>query len=174
LERKLTLNNKTDEKLEKRLRELETENERLRMEIKTLQQAESEAIYAQSLLQVLFADIPACIYFKDKNRRFVRASNFFCKLFGCDLEGIIGKKDEDLFPEQIAVETAADDRRVIETGMPLVNKEEGGESVGDGGHWVLTTKMPWRDKKGHIIGLFGVSKDIADLKRVEKSLRKHP
>ena len=163
--------NNTDTKLEKRLSELEKENERLKLEIDALQQAENETIYAHSLIQVLFEDIPAYIYFKDKDRRFVHASNFFCKLFGCGLEGIIGKKDEDLFPADIAKETIADDRRVIETGIPLVNKEEGGESVGDGGHWVLTTKMPWRDNAGNIIGLFGVSKDITDLKLTEKSLR---
>ena len=29
---------------------------------------------------------------------------------------IIGKKDEDLFPAEIAMETAADDRQVIKTG----------------------------------------------------------
>lgn len=123
------------------------------------------------LPQSLFDDIPAYIYFKDKNRRFVRASKYFCKLFGRGLEDIIGKKDEDLFPEEIATPTAADDRHVIATGIPLVNKEEGSESVGDGGHWVLTTKMPWRDRKGNVIGLFGISKDITDLKQTEKLLR---
>ena len=160
-----------DKKLESRLIDLEEANEHLRLKIETLQQAESDAMYKQRLMQVLFEDIPAYIYFKDKNRRFVYASNFFCKLFGFGLEGIIGKKDEDLFPEEIALETAADDRHVIKTGIPLINKEEGGESVGDGGHWVLTTKMPWRDSNGKIIGLFGISKDISDLKRTEKSLR---
>ena len=160
-----------DKKLEKKLADLEKANEQLMLKIEALQQSESQATYEQSLMQALFDDIPAYIYFKDKNRRFVRASKYFCKLFNCGLEGIIGKKDEDLFPKEIAKETAADDRRVIETGLSLINKEEGGESIGDGGHWVLTTKIPWRDTKGHIIGLFGISKDITDLKRAEKSLR---
>jgi len=161
----------TDKELEKKRSDLAKANEQLRLEVDGLQQSQSQAIYEQSLMQTLFDDIPAYIYFKDKNRRFVRASKYFCKLFGCGLEGIIGKKDEELFPAEIAEETAADDRGVIETGIPLVNKEEGSESVGDGGHWVLTTKMPWRDKKGNIIGLFGISKDISELKRAELSLR---
>jgi PAS domain S-box-containing protein len=57
------------------------------------------------------------------------------------MEDIIGKKDEDLFPEEIAEETVSDDRHVIKTGIPLVNKEEGGESFDEGGHWVSTTKL---------------------------------
>ena len=161
----------TEKKLQNRLKDLENTNEQLKREIEALRRAESDAIYEQGLIQTLFDEIPAYLYFKDKNRRFVHASNFFCKLFGCGLEGIIGKKDEDLFPKEIAEETTADDRRVIESGIPLVNKEEGGESIGDGGHWVLTTKMPWRDNKGDIIGLFGISKDITELKRASKSLR---
>ncbi|MHC4560748.1 MAG: PAS domain-containing protein [Planctomycetota bacterium] len=40
-----------------------------------------------------------------------------------------------------------------------------------GGYWVLTNKLPWRDSKGNIIGLFGISQDITDRKRAEKLLR---
>jgi len=158
--------------VKERTADLAKANEQLRLEIEERKQAQKGASYEQSLMQTLLHNIPDYVYFKDKNRRFVRASNFFCDLFGCSLEDIIGKKDEDLFPEEIAEETASDDRHVIETGIPLVNKEEGGESIGGGEHWVLTTKLPWRDKKGNIIGLFGISKEITDRKRTEEALRK--
>jgi PAS domain S-box-containing protein len=158
--------------VKERTAELVQTNKQLRLEIEERKKAQKEASYEQSLMQTLLNNIPDYIYFKDKNRRFVSASSFFCDLFGCSLEDIIGKKDEDLFPAEIAIESAVDDRHVIETGIPMINKEEGGESVGDGGHWVLTTKMPWRDRKGNIIGLFGVSRDITDRKRAEEALKK--
>ena len=158
--------------VKERTAELVQANDQLRLEIEERKKAQKEASYEQSLMQTLLNNIPDYIYFKDKNRRFVKASSSFCNLFGCSLEEIIGKKDEDLFPSEIAQETAADDRRVIQTGKPIINKEEGGESVGDGGHWVLTTKMPWRDGKGNIIGLFGVSKDITDRKLTDEALRR--
>ena len=153
-----------------RTAELEKANKQLRLEIEERKQAQMEASYEQNLLQSLLNNIPDYVYFKDKNRRFVSASNSFCDLLRCSMDDIIGKKDEDLFPEEIAAETESDDRNVIKTGIPLVNKEEGGESVGDGGHWVLTTKLPWRDKNGNIIGLFGISKDITYRKRAEEAL----
>ena len=152
--------------------DLEQANEQLRLEIEERKQAQKEASYEQGLMQTLLDNIPDYVYFKDKNRRFVRASNFFCDLFKCSLENIIGKKDEDLFPKEIAEETASDDRHVIKTGIPLINKEEGGESIGGEEHWVLTTKLPWRDNKGNIIGLFGISREITDRKRAEEALRK--
>ncbi len=147
-------------------------NEQLRLEIEKRKRVEKEASYEQDLMQTLLDNIPDYVYFKDKNRRFVRASKLLCDLFGCGLEDIIGKKDEDLFPQEIAEETASDDRRVIETGIPLVNKEEGGKSIGGEEHWVLTSKLPWCDKKGNIIGLFGISRDITDRKRAEEALKK--
>src|SRR5207247_3075070 len=36
--------------------------------------------------------------------------------------------------------------------------------------WVLTTKMPFRNQDGVIIGTFGISKDITRLKRAEEAL----
>jgi len=158
--------------VKERTAELEQANAQLRLEIEERKKAQKEASYEQSLMRTLLNNIPDYVYFKDENRRFVSASNFFCDLFGCSMEDIIGKKDEDLFPEEIAEETASDDRHVIETGIPLVNKEEGGESIGGREHWVLTTKLPWRDNKGNIIGLFGISKEITDRKRAEVALRK--
>jgi len=158
--------------VKERTAELEQANAQLRLEIEERKQAQREASYEQSLMQTLLYNILDYVYFKDKNRRFVSASNSFCNLFGCNMEDIIGKKDEDLFPEEIAEETASDDRHVIKTGIPLVNKEEGGESIGGGEHWVLTTKLPWRDNKGNIIGLFGISKEITDRKQAEEALQK--
>ncbi|MHC4457991.1 MAG: PAS domain S-box protein [Planctomycetota bacterium] len=158
--------------VKERTADLEKANRQLRMEIEERKRAEKEAYYEQGLMQKLLNNIPDYVYFKDKNRRFVRASNFFCDLFGCSMEDIIGKKDEDLFPEEIAEETASDDRHVIKTGIPLINKEEGGKLIGGGEHWVLTTKLPWRDKKGNIIGLFGISREITDNKQAEEALRK--
>jgi len=161
---------KAHDRLEHRTTELVKLSESLEQEIEERKQAEKEAYYEQGLMQTLLSNTPDYVYFKDKNRRFVRASNSFCDLFGCSLEDIIGKKDENLFPEEIADETASDDRHVIKTGIPLINKEEGGKSIGGGEPWVLTTKLPWRDKKGNIIGLFGISKEITERKRAERAL----
>jgi PAS domain S-box-containing protein len=161
-----------ERRVEERTLELLKANDALKREIEERKRAEKEASYEQDLMQTLLDNIPDYVYFKDKNRRFVRASNFFCDLFGCSLEEIIGKKDEDLFPEEIAEETVRDDCHVIETGIPLVNKEEGGKEIGGGEHWVLTTKLPWRDKKGNIIGLFGISREITDRRRTEEALRR--
>jgi signal transduction histidine kinase len=36
--------------------------------------------------------------------------------------------------------------------------------------WNMTTKVPWRNKNGEIIGTFGTSKEISDLKKAETKI----
>lgn len=163
---------KTKKQLIVEIAELRRQNAKLEASDAEREKVEKEASYKQDMMQTLLNNIPDYIYFKDRNRRFVLASNSFCDLFKCSLDDIIGQKDEDLFPEEVAEETSNDDRRVIETGIPIINKTEGGESIGDEEHWVLTTKIPWYDREGNIIGLFGISKEITDHRNALEALRK--
>ncbi len=133
--------------------------------------AEERASYERGLMQTLMSCIPDFVYFKDRDRRFVRASLAFCDLLQVGPEDIIGRRDEELFAPEVAELTADDDRRVIETGTPIVNKEECGGPVDGATQWVLTTKMPWYDDGGDIIGLYGISRNITDRKRAEQERR---
>lgn len=82
-----------------------------------------------------------------------------------------GKTDHDLFAKERADEALADERRIMETGGPIVAKEE--KEVWRDGRitWVSTTKLPLRDASGNIIGTFGVSHDITERKAAEERIR---
>lgn len=137
--------------------------------------SEEEAAYEQSLMRLLLDNIPDYIYFKDKERRFVRVSDSFCKLVGYRHGEITGKRDEeimDIFADEVTEISKRDDEQVIRTGKPLINKKENRESTGEKTRWFLATKMPWRDTSGNIIGLFGISKDITNLEETEQRLKK--
>ena len=125
----------------------------------------------QNLLKVLLDHIPDFIYFKNKKREFVQASQSFCKLLNLSIDQIIGKKDEDLFPEGVYEQSVKEELYIIKTGDSLIDKLDFGEVSGIK-HWVLTTKLPWHDHEGKIIGLFGFSKEITSLKLKEEELKK--
>ena len=73
---------------------------------------------------------------------------------------MLGKADWDFYPEQIAREIIEDDRSVIESGRPIVNKLE--VIVAESGRllWVLTTKTPARNKRGEICGVMGLTRPV--------------
>ena len=111
------------------------------------------------------------IYFKDRQSRFFFVSRPQALRFGtADVKKIIGTSDFDHFTREHAIPALRDERRIIRTGKPLVEIVEK-ETWPDGSFtWVSTSKFPLRDKKGQVIGTWGISRDITALKRAEDEL----
>ncbi len=126
----------------------------------------------QELFNCLVRTIPDCIYFKDRQSRFVRINESMAKLFGLrDPAEAVGKTDFDVFSDEHARQAYLDEQRAMETGEPIIGLEEK-ETWPDGRvTWVSTTKIPLRDAEGKITGLVGISRDITANKTLEEQLR---
>ncbi|HTM37335.1 MAG TPA: diguanylate cyclase [Terriglobales bacterium] len=124
------------------------------------------------LVRAFFEHIPAGVYFKDLDSRFVGISRSLVDRFGLGSPGdALGKTDFDIFSEEHAKQAFDDEQEIIRSGRPIVNKEEK-ETWPDGREtWVLTTKLPWTDASGLILGTMGISQDITERKRAEQELR---
>ncbi len=111
------------------------------------------------------------IYFKDRQSRFFFVSRTQALRFGtADVKKIIGTSDFDHFTREHAIPAFRDEQRIIRTGKPAVEMVEK-ETWPDGSfNWVSTSKFPLRDKKGRIIGTWGMSRDITAMKRAEAEL----
>jgi PAS domain S-box-containing protein len=129
--------------------------------------------WEQYLIQTLLENIPDNIYFKDLESRFIRINKAMAQLFGLDdpLEAL-GKTDSDFFKAEHSQQALQDEQKIIETGIPIIGKEEMETWFDRPPSWVSTTKMPLRDAKGKIVGTFGISRDITGRKRVEDELVK--
>lgn len=130
-----------------------------------------ELAYERDLLRTLLDSSPDHIYFKDTQSRFVKTSQANATRLGVATpEELVGKTDADFFAAEHAEKALADEQEIIRTGRPVIGKVER-EVTADGQvSWVLTTKMPWRDKNGAIVGTFGLSKSISELKAAEDKL----
>lgn len=123
------------------------------------------------LLDVLLVNSPDPIYFKDLQSRFVCYSQAFSNLFQLqDPHALKGKSDFDLFSEEHARQAYNDEQKIIQTGTPIVGMLEKETHTDGRVTWALSTKMPWRNRAGEIIGTFGVSKDVTALKETERKL----
>ncbi|MDQ0586876.1 ATP-binding protein [Variovorax paradoxus] len=126
----------------------------------------------RELLRALLDNSPDHIYFKDLQSRFIKSSTAQALEFGMATpEGLVGKSDFDVFSEEHARPAFEDEQEIIRTGLPMIGKVER-ETWIDGrpDSWALTTKMPLRNRAGQIIGTFGITKNISDLKEAERQI----
>ena len=120
----------------------------------------------RSLLTTLMDKLPYKFYFKDLDSRFIAVSRALAEGHGRkDPAQMIGLTDRDLFSSEHAEGALADELEIIRTGKPIIDYEEKETWPDREDTWVSTTKMPWRDTQGNIIGTFGISHDITEKKR---------
>lgn len=133
---------------------------------------EAALVRDRHYLSMLMENLPDHIYFKDRESRIVLANRAMWSAHGFEnAEEIIGKTDAEIFTSVHASEALKDEQRIIATGEPMVGIEE--KETWPDGHetWALTTKMPFRDEEGNVIGTFGLSRDITRRKHDEGDLR---
>jgi len=131
-----------------------------------------ELAHERELMRALMDNAPDHIYFKDCQSRFLRVNRAVARMFGLSEPAqAVGKTDFDFFTQGHAQPAFDDEQEVIATGKPVIAKEE--REIWPDGRvtWVSTTKMPFRDPTGTIIGTFGVSHDITERKRTEEQTR---
>ncbi len=121
--------------------------------------------------QVIFDAVPAMIFFKDTENRFIRVNRALAQASGMTVEQMEGKSCFELFPD-LADKYWKDDSEVIAAGVP---KRDIIESMAtpNGVAWVKTDKIPYWDEKGKIAGVICFSIDITALINTENALRKH-
>ena len=124
-----------------------------------------------SLLRTLMDTSADRIYFKDLGSRIVRNNAAHARSLGASSpDACIGRTDFDFFSRDHAEHALADEQRIIRTGEPIIAKVER-TTLRDGRRgWASTTKMPWRDAAGNIIGTFGVTRDITETHEAERRL----
>lgn len=140
---------------------------------RTLLESEEKFRQLAETLETLLENTTDYVYFKDLQSRFVRCSRALgehLRLPGP--EEMIGKTDFDCFTEEHARAAYEDEQEIIRTGKStIVNLEEKETHRLDGRvTWVLTSKMPWFDKDGNVIGTMGISKNITEHKQLEERL----
>lgn len=131
-------------------------------------QAEAKLAFEQSLMESFMKSIPDMIYFKDAECRFIRINDAQARFLGVSSPAdAVGTTDAEYFRSEHAKRSAEDDARVLATGAQIIGKEEPMAFADRPERWVSTTKVPFRDADGRIAGMFGISRDITEKKRLE-------
>jgi PAS domain S-box-containing protein len=133
---------------------------------------EEKLLEERNLLRSLIDSVPDFIYVKDRDGRFLVGNNAVTHLMGLENpEQLIGKTDFDFYPEELAKRYFDDEQEIVRTGKPIIDREEPllDLSLGREG-WILTTKVPLKDREGRVVGIVGIGRDITKLKEYENEL----
>ncbi len=123
----------------------------------------------EALLRSVIETATDAIFMKDRYGRYQFINSAGALVIGKPAEDIIGKRDDELFPQETANRRMADDQSVFEGSgqqrfeaiIPLNGETRTFYSI----------KTPHRDQNGQIVGLVGVSRDMTALKKAEEALR---
>lgn len=109
------------------------------------------------------------IYVKDGLGRYLMINTAGAQLLGKAVDEVIGKRDTELVSPETAQAIMKGDRNVLLSGA-IETYEDVGAANGIT-RTFLSAKGPYRDPRGKVIGVLGISRDITDRKRSEERFR---
>jgi diguanylate cyclase (GGDEF)-like protein/PAS domain S-box-containing protein len=142
----------------------------LRKEVELqLQTAQEVLSHERKMLHALIDNIPDFMYVKDTKSRFVLANMALARsMGGKSPQELLGKTDSDFYTPELANAYFQDERNIIDTKQPLLNREEECRDASGKKIWLLTTKVPLLDDQGTVTGIAGLGRDITDRKSAEE------
>lgn len=148
--------------------ELKQSQEELIKHNKGLEELQKTLAQEKMLLDTLLDNIPDFVYFKDMECRFIRISQSMVPLFKANTTSdLLGKSDFDFHSKEHAQKAYKEEHEIMEGKKKMIN-EVVHEKFDDGREqWVSTTKMPLLNQSGEVIGIWGISKIVTDLKKAE-------
>ncbi|HTN76993.1 MAG TPA: PAS domain S-box protein [Pirellulaceae bacterium] len=126
-------------------------------------------VRATDLLRAVCDEASDAIYVKDREGRYLMFNPAAARFAGCSPEEAIGKTDNALFDAKSAQAAIESDKEVL-TARRAVTAEQHLTARGVS-RTFLSTKAPYFDEEGQIIGIIGIALDITDRKQAEHELR---
>ena len=132
-------------------------------------EAQTERQRTDQLLAAIVDSSSDVIFAKDIAGRYLLFNREGGRAVGSAPESILGEDDYAIQPEEQAAKLRSQDQEVIAQGR-LCTFESTLRTV-QGERVYSVTKGPLRDEANRIVGVFGISRDITERKRIENELR---
>jgi two-component system, LuxR family, sensor kinase FixL len=119
-------------------------------------------------LRAIMEGTTDAVFLKDLQGRYLMINEAGARFLGRAVEDVIGRDDTEMFSPDTAAYIMSRDREVIRSGRTQTFEELG---TSDGvTRTYLATKGPYHDAQGRIVGMFGISRDVTEIKRQQQRL----
>lgn len=142
-----------------------------RRKAQVLSESEKQYKYLSNQLEEIIDHIPGLVFYKDTKNNYIRVNKYLADGHGKEKSELEGKNLSDIYPKDDAAKYYEDDLAVINSGEARLNIEEPWSTI-DGIKLVSSSKIPFIDTNGEIIGVIGMSMDITEQKKAEAVLLK--
>jgi diguanylate cyclase (GGDEF)-like protein/PAS domain S-box-containing protein len=123
-----------------------------------------------AFLSQILDHIPSQITVKDaRDRRYLLANSVATEQFGVTREEILGKTAAELFPKHSADVIAADDDKMLQSGV-LFKDEHVWESQALGKRYITSTRIGIHDKNGDVSYIVNVVNDVTERRRAHEKI----
>jgi len=123
-------------------------------------------------LEVLLENMPFYIFFTDMHHRYIRVNGKMAQLLRVSHpKDAVGKDNKQFFSKRVARKMQEEDRLILDTGKPIINKILYFEDEGVEGFWMEKNKIPIKDERGIITMIVGIFKDVSEMKIIENQLK---
>ncbi|SHG27212.1 PAS domain S-box-containing protein [Flavobacterium fluvii] len=143
----------------------------LELDITDLKKTQSDLQQNKFLLESITEGLPDIIFAKDINARYTFVNSAVANRVNKTPEEFLGKDNSTIYSPEEAKKTLEKDLEIMETGEMQTFEEE--LTTSSGIVTFLTTKGPIKDAQGKTIGMFGIARDITDLKKVQSDLQRN-
>lgn len=124
---------------------------------------------ARRHLQEILDHVPAHIYMKNAEGRYIMINRHFEDMFKVSNSAVKGKTDYDLFPREQADAFLINDRKMLSARQPLSFEEF---AISNGENRVYySVKFPLFHADSMLFALCGISTDISEIKKAEENQR---
>lgn len=122
------------------------------------------------LLDIVLNNVDAHIYMKDSKRTFKYVNQRVAELFGLPADEIVGKKETEILPADIAEHFYTSDKKLFETGKRQTIEETVVDDEGNAHHY-LSVKIPIL-KENAEPALIGFSTEVTELYQLKEQFKK--
>jgi len=134
-----------------------------------LLKSEKRYKYLSKQFEAILDHIPGLIFYKDKKNNFITVNKYVAHAHKIEKNELEGKNCDQIYPKEDAENYWKDDLEVINSGIAKLNIEEPWDT-GSERRWLNTSKIPFDDENGEIIGVLGLCFDITEKKSYEEKI----